>query len=81
MSHRSQNPEGSSDQPSYLPPSYSPVADKTDEKGIPSAKLAHLRDAVLMSDDTDDVIQREQGVALDLCVDVLALSAHSQELH
>lgn len=34
-----------------------------------------------MSDHTNDVIKREQGVALDLCVHILALCAHSQELH
>ena len=27
------------------------------------------------------VVQWQQGVTLDLCVDILALSAHSQELY
>jgi hypothetical protein len=34
-----------------------------------------------MSDHTNDVIEREQGVALDLRVHILALCAHGQELH
>lgn len=34
-----------------------------------------------MSDHTNDVIKREQGVALDLRVHILALCAHGQELH
>lgn len=34
-----------------------------------------------MGHHADNVIQREQGVALDLRVNVLALCAHGQELH
>lgn len=34
-----------------------------------------------MSHHADNVIQREQGVALDLCVDVLAFCADSEKLH
>lgn len=44
-------------------------------------RLAHLGDAVLVGHDADNVIQWEQRVALYLCVDVLALGAHGQELH
>lgn len=44
-------------------------------------RLAHLWDAVLVGHHADNVVQREQGVALDLRVDILALCAHSQELH
>ena len=43
--------------------------------------VAHLGDAVLVGHHADNVIQREQGVAFDLRVDVLALRAHGQELH
>lgn len=49
-------------------------------KGRDHPQFTHLRDAVLMGHHTDDVVQWEQGVTLDLSVDVLALSAHSQEL-
>lgn len=44
-------------------------------------RSSHLRDAVLMGHHPHDVIQRQQGVTLDLCVDVLALGADSQELY
>lgn len=42
---------------------------------------AYFRDAVLVRHHPDNVIQRQQRVALDLRVDVLALRAHSQQLH
>lgn len=42
---------------------------------------SYLRDTVLMCDDPDDVIQGQQGVTLDLSVDVLALSADSEQFH
>ena len=34
-----------------------------------------------MGDDPDNIIKGQQGVTLDLCVDVLALSADSQQLY
>lgn len=47
----------------------------------PGGIFTYFRDAVLMSHHADNVIQREQGVALDLCVDVLAFCADSEKLH
>lgn len=41
----------------------------------------HLWDTVDVGDDSDDVIERQQRVAFQLSVDVLALCAGSQELH
>ena len=41
----------------------------------------YLRNAVTVGDHTDNVIKREEGVALDLGVDVLALCAQRQQLH
>ena len=34
-----------------------------------------------MGDNPYDVIQWQQGITLDLCVDIFPLSAHSQQLH
>ncbi|TNN41327.1 hypothetical protein EYF80_048501 [Liparis tanakae] len=47
-------------------------------KVIPSS---YLGDAVFVGDDPHDVVQGQQGVALDLRVDVLALGADGQQLH
>ena len=40
----------------------------------------HLRDAVVVGDDPDDVVERQQRVTLDLRVDVLALGAAGEQL-
>ena len=44
-------------------------------------KPADLGHAVGMRDDPDDVVQRQQAVALDLRVHVLALGTAGQQLH
>lgn len=44
-------------------------------------ELANLRNAVLMSHHLDNIIKWQERVALDLSVDILALSAGSQQLH
>ncbi len=43
-------------------------------------KATDLRDAVFVSNHTDNIVQRQQ-VALDLGVDVFALRADGQQLH
>lgn len=50
------------------------------EEGAPWPRLTHLGDAVLVGHHAHDVVQRQQGVALDLGVHVLAFRAHGQEL-
>lgn len=47
----------------------------------PAARHPHLRNAVDVDDHLHDVVQRQQGVALELCVDILALGAGGQQLH
>lgn len=44
-------------------------------------QTTNLRDAVFVRDHADNIIQRQQGVALDLGVDVFALRADGQQLH
>ncbi len=44
-------------------------------------KATDLRDAVFVCNHTDNIVQRQQGVALDLGVDVFALRADGQQLH
>lgn len=73
MSGRSQNWE--------VPRGPAPGPRGDTRKGCRAPRLAHLGDAVLVGHHADDVVQREQRVTLDLSVDVLALCAHSQELH
>lgn len=63
------------------PSTTAPSAAQSLGEGCPSGQAAHLGDAVFMSDHTNDVVEREQGVALDLSVHILALCAHGQELH
>ena len=48
---------------------------------LPFSFLPYLGYTVLVSDHSYDVVQGQQGVALDLGVDVLALSADRQQLH
>ena len=43
--------------------------------------VVHLGDGVVVNDHLDDVIKREEGVALDLGVDVLAHGAAGQQPH
>ena len=47
----------------------------------PFTRPPYLGDAVLMGDHAHNVVQGQQGVALDLGVDVLALGADGQQLH
>lgn len=50
-------------------------------RGLFAGEISYLRDAVIMSHHLDDIVKWQQGVAFDLGVDVLALSAGSQQLH
>lgn len=44
-------------------------------------QLPYLRNTVFMCDDPHNIIQRQQRVALDLSVDIFALSANSQQFN
>ena len=46
-----------------------------------STYCSYFRDAVFMGDHPHNVVQGQQGVALDLSVHVLALGADGQQLH
>lgn len=74
-------PLGSALHPAAPPATHIPWGESRAEPTHPGDTAAHLWDAVLMGHHADNVIQREQGVALDLRVNVLALCAHGQELH
>lgn len=67
--------------PAAPPATHTPCGESRAEPTHPGDTAAHLGDAVLVGHHADNVIQREQGVAFDLRVNVLALCAHGQELH
>lgn len=66
--------------PYFLPPSLQHPLLTLWLETIPSY-CSYLGDAVLMGDDPHDIVQRQQRVALDLRVDVLALSADSKQFY
>ena len=53
----------------------------THKKPPKKGKKKDLWNAVTVGDHAHDVVEREEGVALDLSVDVLALRAQRQQLH